>query len=441
VDIRQKKNLNQNPAQTAVRRTWINRFTVSSAVKNSSFCIDYQCPQCGAPAVLDETDRLFSCEYCRVKSYLITKDYFRYTLPSKAPENKNLLYFPYWRFKGMLFSCISDGARQKFIDVSHQAVNSPFFPMTVGWRSQALKLKFVTPDTEGRFIEPDQSLENIIRIFENRFQGSLPQTVFHQAHIGESLSLIYSPFYVNSRVYDAVLNEPVSSFLPDDFNESNFAGGRPEWQIDFLPTLCPDCGWDMDGRRDSVVLVCKNCESIWQPDENEFKKIKFAYIEEKEKDIIYLPFWRIRADVSEIELKSYADLVKIANLTKFNKQNFDMKFSFWSPAFKIRPQTFLPLVKKMTLFQPQDKLIYKLPDIELYPVTLPFSEAAETLKINLASFIKPQKIMLPKLSEIKVQPRSFLLVYVPFIEKHHELIGLASNFTITKNQLKMARNL
>ncbi|MBW2251587.1 MAG: hypothetical protein JRF60_13380 [Deltaproteobacteria bacterium] len=410
-------------------------------MKSSNFLIDYQCPQCGAPAVLDETDRLFLCEYCRVKSYLITKDYFRYTLPSKAPENKKLLYFPYWRFKGMLFSCASDGVKQQFIDISHQAVNSPFFPITVGFRSQALKLKFVTSDTEGRFLEPDQPFEKVMNKFEKRFKGSLPKPVFHQAHIGESLSLIYSPFYVNSRLYDAVLNEPVSSSLPDDFNESNFSGGRPDWQIGFLPTLCPDCGWDMEGRRDSLVLICRNCDSLWQPDEKGFKKLKFAHILEKEKDTIYLPFWRIRADVSEIDLKSYADLVKIANFTKFNKQNYDMKFSFWSPAFKIRPQIFLPLAQKMTLFQPQEKLIYKLPGSELYPVTLPFSEAVETLKINLAGFMKPRRKLLPKLSDIKVRPRSFLLVYVPFIEKHHELIGLASNFAITKNQLKMAGNL
>ncbi|NNL42767.1 MAG: hypothetical protein HKO79_09770 [Desulfobacterales bacterium] len=410
-------------------------------MKSSNFLIDYQCPQCGAPAVLDETDRLFSCEYCRVKSYLTTKDYFRYTLPSKAPENIKVLYFPYWRFKGMLFSCVSDGVREKYLDISYQAIHSPFFPMTVGWRSQALKLKFVTPDTEGRFLEPGQPFENVMDTFEGRLIGSVPKPVFHQAHIGESLSLIYSPFYTNSRIYDAVLNEPVSSSLPDDFTESVFPGGNPDWKIEFLPTLCPECGWDMDGRRDSVVLICKNCDSLWQPEDNEFKKIKFAHFEEKEKDIIYLPFWRIRADVSEIELKSYADLVKIANLPKFVKQNYDIKFSFWSPAFKIRPQTFRPLAQKVTLFQPREKLIYNLPEAELYPVTLPLSEAVETLKINLVSFIKPQKKWLPKLCDIEIRPRSFLLVYVPFIEKHHELIGLSSNFTITKNQLKMAGNL
>jgi len=425
-----------------VQRTWLNRFTATSAVKSSNFLIDYRCPQCGAPAVLDETDRLFFCEYCRVKSYLITRDYFRYTLPSKAPENKKLLYFPYWRFKGMLFSCVSDGVRHKFIDVSHQAVNSRFFPISVGFRSQALKLKFVTPDTEGRFLEPDQPFDKIMDIFEERFKGSLPKPVFHQAHIGESLSLIYSPFYVNNRVYDAILNEPVSSSLPDDFDTSNFSGGRLDWKIGFLPTLCPECGWDMEGRRDSLVLICRNCDSLWQPDGKKFKKLIFAHIPEKEKNIIYLPFWRIRADVSEVNLKSYADMVRIANLPKVVKQEwYDMKFSFWSPAFKVRPQTFLPLAQKMTLFQPQYKLIYKLPNSELYPVTLPFSEALETLKINLAGFMKPRKKLLPKLSDIKIRPRSFLLVYVPFIIKHHELIGLSSNFTITKNQLKMAGNL
>ena len=422
-------------------RIWLNRLTVSSAVKNSNFLIDYQCPQCGAPAVLDETDRLFCCEYCRVKSYLITKDYFRYTLPSKAPENTKLFYFPYWRFKGMLFSCVPDRVRQNFLDVSHQAVHSPLFPISVGFRSQALKLRFVTPDTEGSFLEPDQPFEKAMNVFEKRFKGSLPKPVFHQAHIGESLSLIYSPFYVNSRVYDAVLNEPISSSLPDDFDVSYFSAKHPDWKMGFLPTLCPDCGWDMEGRRDSVVLICKNCDSLWQPDEKGFKKLKFAHIPQKDKDTMYLPFWRIRADVSGIDLKSYADLVKIANLTTFVKQNYDMKFSFWSPAFKVRPQTFLPLTQKMTLFQPQEKLIYELPHSEIYPVTLPFSEAAETLKINLAGFIKPRRKLLPRLSEIKIRPTSFLLVYVPFIEKTHELIGLTSNFAITKNQLKMAGNL
>jgi hypothetical protein len=108
-----------------------------------NFLIEHQCPQCGAPAIMEETDRLFTCEFCRVKSYLVAKDVFRYLFSSQAPQSKNLLYFPYWRFKGMLFSCAGNGVAHKFVDVSHQAVLSPLFPVSLGLRSQALKLKFV----------------------------------------------------------------------------------------------------------------------------------------------------------------------------------------------------------------------------------------------------------------------------------------------------------
>ena len=130
--------------------------------------IEHQCPQCGAPAVMDETDRLFACQFCRVNSYLMTEDVFRYLLPSNAPESKDLIYFPYWRFKGMWFGCDSNGIRHKFVDVSHQAVDSSFFPVSLGLRSQALKLKFVTPETAGRFLEPTQTFAQVAQNFEDR---------------------------------------------------------------------------------------------------------------------------------------------------------------------------------------------------------------------------------------------------------------------------------
>jgi hypothetical protein len=110
---------------------------------------------------MEETDRLFTCEFCRVKSYLVAKDVFRYLFSSQAPESKNLLYFPYWRFKGMLFSCAGNGVVHKFVDVSHQAVLSPLFPVSLGLRSQALKLKFVKRETAGRFLKPTQSFEQV----------------------------------------------------------------------------------------------------------------------------------------------------------------------------------------------------------------------------------------------------------------------------------------
>jgi hypothetical protein len=119
----------------------------------------------------------------------------------------------------------------------------------------------------------------------------------------------------------------------------------------------------------------------------------------------------------------------------------DRPFRFWSLAFKIRPQTFLPLATKMTLSQPQQTLSDELPKSDLYPVNLPIGEAVETLKINLANFIKPRKSSLPQLQEIQIKTIDYLLVYVPFRKKHQELTQPGCNFTITKTHLTLAKNL
>jgi ribosomal protein L37AE/L43A len=408
----------------------------------SDILIEHQCPQCGAPAILKETDRLFACEFCRVKSYLFQKDFFRYMLPNSAPKNKDLLFFPYWRFKGMIFSCVEDGIKHRFIDFSHQAVESSYFPISVGLRSQALKLNFVTPESKGYFLKPTQPFKNVMNIFNHRYSIALPNPVFHQSHIGETLSLIYSPYYANDKIVDAILNKPVSPKLPDDFNATLFQGGCPNGRINFIPTLCPDCGWDLEGRRDALVLNCKNCNSVWRPTANGFKKLKYAILPANQKNVIYLPFWRIKADVTGITLNSYADLVRIANIPKaIQKKWEDLEFRFWALAFKVRPQVFLRLARNITLAQPQEKLVGRLPDTRLHPVTLPIEEAIESLTLNLAGFMKPQKDLFPILRDITIKPKSYLLVYIPFIEQHHEFVHPEFHLSINKNQLELASNL
>jgi hypothetical protein len=137
---------------------------------------------------MEETERLFTCAFCRVKSYRVAKDVFRYLLPSQAAESKDLLYFPYWRFKGMLFSCAGNSVAHKFVDVSHQAVLSHLFPVSLGLRSQALKLKFVKRETAGRFLKPTQSFEQVEKNFEDHFGKSLPKP----ARIGRFI--LWQPF-------------------------------------------------------------------------------------------------------------------------------------------------------------------------------------------------------------------------------------------------------
>ncbi len=80
----------------------------------------------------------------------------------------------------MAFACIPSGIKNRFIDASYQAINSRFFPVSVGLRSQALKLKFATPETEGHFLKPALQLDKVMEIFENRFTASLPKPILHR---------------------------------------------------------------------------------------------------------------------------------------------------------------------------------------------------------------------------------------------------------------------
>ncbi|MBW2028281.1 MAG: hypothetical protein JRH06_09365 [Deltaproteobacteria bacterium] len=407
----------------------------------SNFLIDYQCPQCGAPATLQETDHLFACEFCKVKSYLLSRVY-RYLLPNSAPEGKELIYLPYWRFKGMLFSCVPDGIQHRIVDVSHLGLTSPYFPPSLGLRSQTLKLKFVSPDTKGVFLRPSLKYQEAEKIIEERLAAVFPKPIYTQGFIGEALSIIYSPFYVNGRVYDAVLNRSTSPDLPPEFDISQYQGGPANWEVKFVPALCPHCGWDLDGERDSLALDCVNCNSVWFPGKEGFANISFAHIPVGGDPSIFLPFWRIKARTSGIALDSYADLVKVANLPKVVQEEWKSKeFRFWAPAFKVRPESFMKFSRNLTLSQPDGDWPHTLPDAPLYPVTLPVQEAAESLKLTLASFIKPPGIMYPRLPDIEIDAESFFLVYVPFHERGMELYHEPFRLRINKNLLAYARHL
>jgi hypothetical protein len=86
-------------------------------------------------------------------------------------------------------------------------------------------------------------------------------------------------------------------------------------------------------------------------------------------------------------------------------------------------------------------MLRELPDARIHPVTLPMKDAVESLIINLASFMKPKEDLFPLLQDITIKPKSYLLVYIPFVEHHHEFIQPELHLTLNKNQLSHASNL
>jgi predicted RNA-binding Zn-ribbon protein involved in translation (DUF1610 family) len=369
-------------------------------------------------------------------------------LPCNAVESKSLIYFPYWRFKGQLFACVPGGIHNRFIDVSQQALGSRYFPISVGLRSQALRLRFVTPETKGYFLDPIIPFDKILATFGDRFNRDLPKPILHQAHIGESVSLIYAPFYADRKIVDAVLDRPVSVTLPPEFDPMAFAGGIPHWRMNFIATLCPQCGWDLAGERESLVLACNNCGRVFMPRQCCLEKIAAAHLPwaticaQKVQEIYWLPFWRIKADLTGVHLKSYADLVRLANLPKVVQRRWDkIAFRFWSPAFKVRPRQYLQISTGVTVQQPRGKLEPQMPPGVAHPVTMPLKEAVEILTLILANFMRPREIMEETIADVGITPKGYLLVYIPFEVRHHEYVQPALNLAVNKNQLALADNL
>ncbi len=407
-----------------------------------NFIIEHQCPQCGAPAELEETDRLFRCGFCRVGSYLTVPKVFRYVLPHKAPAGKELIWFPYWRFKGMLFSCLKNKTENRYIDFSHQAVPSLHFPVSVGFRSQTQKLHFAGTRHEGIFIKPHLDMARFEEVITEQFSQGLPKPILHQAQIGETVSLLYAPFYRNGRLVDAILNEPLAIGGPDDLEPLLARREPPDWPINFLATLCPQCGWDLIGERNSLVLNCTNCHTAWRARKTRLEELKVAHLPQDGEDVRYIPFWRIKADVSHIRLETYADLVRTANLPKVPKPEWEqIPFAFWSPAFKVRPQSLLTFAGKVTVQQPLEPPTSGQPRGHLQAVTMPLVEAVQTLKLLVAGFMRPRERMAEVLPDLEITAKKALLVYLPFREGPHEYVHSGLNLAIGKGILKHAANL
>ncbi len=410
--------------------------------KNIDLTIEYHCPQCSAPATLAETDRLFRCDFCRVSSVLIPPNFFSYQFPAKAPAGTSLIYVPYWRFKGMQFCCTAQGVHDRFVDLSHTAIDLPQIPVSLGLRSQALKLKFASLAPQSRFLGPTLPKDQVLNRFQAQFAAEPKTAVLHQAFVGETLSLIYSPFYVKDRIYDAVLNEPISPFRDESSPPFETLSAKAPGQLRFVAAICPSCGWNLDGRRDSLALACANCHTVWHPAGQELKSIPFGHLPPTSDTDTFLPFWRISAKVSGVAIDSYADLIRSANLPRVVQSGWDtLPFHFWCPAFKVQPATFLRIGRAMTLAQPRADLVARVPEKALHPVTLPLLEAAAGLKVTLANFIKPVQTLVRQLPEIRVRPTQFHLIFVPFETRPHEFVHREIQLAIESSHLSLAKNL
>jgi DNA-directed RNA polymerase subunit RPC12/RpoP len=404
------------------------------------FVVEFQCSQCGAPASIAETTRLFRCRFCGVKTYLVPRKVFHYVLHSRAPENKDVVYFPYYWFRGVLFVCLpSYSVHGEVIDEILQASPSDYFPLNLGFKTQVTKVRFMGPGIKARIFPPTIPFEESGEYLKAHFEE-----YYYSEFIG-SLDLIYAPFYLHDQtVYDGISNKRVDQFwdepiiLDQELISALPPVDSPQLNVKFLTTLCPQCGWDMDCAPNSYLIACTNCSSFWKPGWNGFKRLGVGHLPgDAAGTALFLPFWRVRPEITGIQLNSHQDLIKAANLTRFvEEEHAHTAFYFWIPAFKIDSRRYLQIAKRVTISQPQEKPLRELPKKAVaYPVTLPISEALKGLKSVLADFVGYPEIYYPKLEEIEIVPKRLALVYIPFQMSGSEFIHPRYKVQVSKTTL------
>ena len=413
-----------------------------SGYSGSAIQVEHQCPQCGGPVILEESDRFISCSFCRVNLFIMYGDYLRYYLPPATQPLEETLFVPYWRFRGMRFSVVSFNVRHKLLDTNFIASDYRFMPVSMGFRAQALKVKFASSKMKTCLLKPGLSRSEAISRVEKRtgFSGNSRgnSETFHDAFIGETVSIIYSPVYLkNDDLYDGVLDRPMSRISGEMQERLRECNEKREWEISFISALCPHCGGDLTGARDSIVLICRNCDSAWHPVRGRMERVGFRVFGGRGPGSVHLPFWKMGADVRGLELSSFGDFIRTANLPRVVTPVLeDKKLYFYLPAFRVHPGIFLGLGSRMTIIQPDGEGREEFLGTTPSPVALDDREAFGALKVLIAYMTAAKRRMFPLLPDVEISPGEAALVYFPFKVRSSELIHAQYRFSIPRNAIR-----
>lgn len=398
-------------------------------IGKSGWRVEHECPQCGGTVDLEEAQRLFSCPYCRVRLFIAPSGPFQYFL-SPAPGPDQIFFAPYRRFKGMRFSYVNREVVSGLIDISRNVSPLPMLPPSLGLRSGTQKIKFVSASAGGAFFEPAVSPNAPL-------SGPVPAPQSGDVYIGEAVSFIYTPVYFKEgAVWDGILREKIAP-AAEEFEIEVAGRAKPaQKQINFIPSLCPDCGWNLEGEPPSVVLVCRNCSSAWNATVSGFERVACAHTPLQQENILYLPFWKIESEMEGV-VRSYADAVRTLNLPKVVKREWEaVPFTWMIPAFKINPEVFLRISRVMSLSLPAEVESDSLPEGALHPVTLPLSEAFESLAIAFVHSAVAKADMALAYPRLKPILKGAVLTYRPFLVCGTELIRPDRRLSINVNALK-----
>jgi hypothetical protein len=403
--------------------------------------IEHPCPQCGGPVDLGESDRILSCPYCDVKSCLSTS-MPALILPSTG-EYENMVYVPYMRFRGSVYSCTRNTVEYQVVDTSLLGVPAlTILPHSLGVRPQAMKTHFASKTLPGTFLKCLRSAKETAEQAGNIQKSNKKQSIFHRAYIGETVNIIYQPLFLKDNKLGDAITDTFLARLPKGIDSLKKAiDPSPNLDLQFLATLCPQCGWNLSCTHDSVVLTCNNCDTAWKAEGGKFNQVKFLKYSSGAEESLYLPFWKIEISCRGLELDNFADFAKLINLPMIPQDEWESRpLAFWIPAFKVRPKIFLRLANQLTgriKEKPGEEIVPK----RSHPVNMPKAEALESLKVVLASSSANTEKLLTRLPDIEISETSTTLFYLPFDDSGYDLKQQDTGISLNKQILAWGKYL
>ena len=408
--------------------------------------VEQGCPQCGASVVLPETDHVLTCVFCGTRNLLQSNGPFRYVLPMAGRASSDgLLLVPYLRFKGTIYLVTAAGIEHRVIDTTQAANPAPGLPPSLGLRPQAMQLRRIDPDAGNLFLpqtlKANAILEKAAAI--GNLTTEVGENLFHRSYIGENYSYIYLPLVVKDHgVHDGVTDARLIEL--DELNGYPFQGKRHDeaWRVWFLATLCPQCGAGLEGAGDCQVMTCATCHTAWAFGPDGLTGVDWHIHPGDRETPLYLPFWKVSTHIPALDIYSFADFVERSNQPFLPRPQWrDRVMSLWIPAIKLRPKIFLQAGRQATLGQWQLKPVEGRVVPNLFPVTLPSSEARQAVKLMLAAATASPRRIFPHLPQVRLTDVTMQLVYLPFIDKGHDWVQPETGVAIGKNILRFGRTL
>ena len=409
------------------------------------------CPSCGAPITVHEEDNLLLCPYCNVQNYMMHKGWPRLVVQPgqtilRQARPEQIMYVPYLRFKGTIFSCIDKTVAHNLIDTTRVAVKNARLPPSLGLRPQAMSLVPATKDLPGIFVRQQVESESVLQqalMLADLFSAKNSSNPVHRAFIGEKISRVYLPVYLqNGRLHDGLTSDVIATAPQDFCKEKNLTAWQPSWQGTFLSTLCPECGDMLAADRKSLVLFCRNCLTSWQEKGETLGKVDWGCLPARSENSLFLPFWQITCVEEKSRLTTFADFLAYTNQARVVTDQYrNQPLRFILPAFKINPPQFLQLARKATLAFPllSHCLVNNMKTV--YPVTLPETEAIQAIKTVIAySAVAPEQVF-SHLPAMQINVMNVRLLFLPFEDFGHDRIQPESKISIPAATLHYGRSL